>query len=106
MPVGCWDKSETCYAEYSEVLKDLQAKVTPNARTEEELAAIDLRYYFGHTHKRKRKTENKKVFWLTIRIKINDSFPNSVRRLCVAGGVVSVLDFHAVDPGSIPGLNT
>ena len=63
MPVGCWDKSETCYAEYSEVLKDLQAKVTPNARTEEELAAIDLRYYFGHTHKRKRKTENKNVFW-------------------------------------------
>ena len=25
---------------------------------------------------------------------------------CVAGWVVSALDFHAVDPGSIPGLNT
>ena len=28
------------------------------------------------------------------------------QNICVAGGVVSVLDFHAVDPGSIPGLNT
>ena len=25
---------------------------------------------------------------------------------CVAGRVVSLLDCHAVDPGSIPGLNT
>jgi hypothetical protein len=43
LPVGCWDKSENKYDEYSAVLEQLQADLTPNARTEEELAAIDER---------------------------------------------------------------
>ena len=43
--MGCWDKSENVYAntEYAEVLTDLQAMLTPNARTEDELAEIDER---------------------------------------------------------------
>jgi murein tripeptide amidase MpaA len=42
-PVGCWDKSENKYTEYAEVVTELQADLVPNARTEEELAAIDFR---------------------------------------------------------------
>ena len=41
--MGCWDKSENVYAEYAEVLTDLQAMLTPNAPTEDELAEIDER---------------------------------------------------------------